>query len=529
MQANPLSLLTTTTNPGKPGTASAQSPASDAFARLLERQSQNAAGRNAGQTPLAATRQERSATSSRSDSQDKLAEASNSSSRSQSARSTTTDKRAETGRADGANGAAQNAATGAAGQSSSSQVAGNNASATDSANSGSQTNDASATANAAAAVANPAQAGKAGAEASGPAVPLNPLVLQIQQLTERSRLLADTVVALRTHPETLPASPEALVQALSDTPLEVSLPLELAPVEPEAMAPQALSADVLAQLTALGGTTQAAGTATELPAEAISAAASNRGAAALPVLPATQAAQAALAAQVSQDAEPTAPLSTAQPSTQTADDALLTPQNPAFAQAAAQALAGETAARAATAPDTRVSDAIQAAAAGLHASSTPVAASAGSQAISLVGTVTAPLGAPQWGHNFSQQVVRLSTGGPDGLRHIELRLDPPDLGPVRISLSLAGEQASAIFVSPHASVRQALEQALPQLQQALADAGIQLGHTSVGEQDQARDEALTQREGGGGAASHDAEAGNDAGVAVIAQRPAPRGLVDTFA
>src|SRR5690606_31331628 len=87
-------------------------------------------------------------------------------------------------------------------------------------------------------------------------------------------------------------------------------------------------------------------------------------------------------------------------------------------------------------PDTRVSDAIQAAAAGLNPGATPVATAGTTGLTALTGTVAAPLGAPQWGQHLSQQVVRLGTGGPDGMRHIELRLDPPDLGPVRISLSL---------------------------------------------------------------------------------------------
>ena len=55
--------------------------------------------------------------------------------------------------------------------------------------------------------------------------------------------------------------------------------------------------------------------------------------------------------------------------------------------------------------------------------------------------------------------------------------------------------ASASFVSAHASVRQAIETALPQLQQALAQAGISLGQTSVGEQ--AAQQQFAQNQGGG--------------------------------
>jgi hypothetical protein len=62
----------------------------------------------------------------------------------------------------------------------------------------------------------------------------------------------------------------------------------------------------------------------------------------------------------------------------------------------------------------------------------------------------------------------------------ELHLSPPELGPLQIVLTLNGnDQASAQFVSPHAPVREALEQALPRLQQMLADNGITLGNASV--------------------------------------------------
>gem|GEM_PF-581784 len=99
--------------------------------------------------------------------------------------------------------------------------------------------------------------------------------------------------------------------------------------------------------------------------------------------------------------------------------------------------------------------------------------------------VSTPLGHPKWGNDFSQQVAGFSQNLKNGLQTIEMRLDPPDLGPIRISLSLTDGVAQAMFISPHASVRNAVENALPQLQQQLAQAGISLGQTSVSDQGQA--------------------------------------------
>lgn len=62
----------------------------------------------------------------------------------------------------------------------------------------------------------------------------------------------------------------------------------------------------------------------------------------------------------------------------------------------------------------------------------------------------------------------------------QLHLNPPELGPLKISISLDQNQASAQFFSAHASVREALEVAMPRLREMLADSGITLGNASVG-------------------------------------------------
>ena len=132
---------------------------------------------------------------------------------------------------------------------------------------------------------------------------------------------------------------------------------------------------------------------------------------------------------------------------------------------------------------------------------------------------------PATGRDEQQRAPRVQTA--------ELRLDPPDLGPLRVSLNLADGVASASFVSAHASVRQAIETALPQLQQALAQAGISLGQTSVGEQ--AAQQQFAQNQGGGTQRQGSGLTGGAGDVVADASRPAsasPRNanaLVDTFA
>ena len=138
---------------------------------------------------------------------------------------------------------------------------------------------------------------------------------------------------------------------------------------------------------------------------------------------------------------------------------------------------------------------------------------------------------PAWGADLGRQIVVLSHDGGAGRQTAELRLDPPDLGPLRVTLSVNDGVASASFVSAHAAVRHAVEAALPQLQQALAQAGLSLGQASVGDHGaqsgfDMQQQAQGQSHGGHGDAPAEAEAG------VRMAAGAPRrgdGLVDTFA
>lgn len=146
--------------------------------------------------------------------------------------------------------------------------------------------------------------------------------------------------------------------------------------------------------------------------------------------------------------------------------------------------------------------------------------------------VGAPLQSPQWPSEFGRQFVSIAQGGHNMPHTAELRLDPPELGPLRITINISDNVAHAVFVSPHAGVRSAVENAMSQLQHSLAQAGISLGQTSVsdqGQSQQAFNESFgnSRRETSGGAVG---VAGVDGGVPQTATRSrAPDALVDTFA
>ena len=97
-------------------------------------------------------------------------------------------------------------------------------------------------------------------------------------------------------------------------------------------------------------------------------------------------------------------------------------------------------------------------------------------------TLSAPVQSQAWSNQLGQQLVQFARQG--GEQRIEMRLNPAELGPLSVTLKMTEQGAQAQFLSAHAPVRQALEQAIPQLREALAEQGISLGEASVGEQRQ---------------------------------------------
>ncbi|MBK7899025.1 MAG: flagellar hook-length control protein FliK [Azonexus sp.] len=142
-----------------------------------------------------------------------------------------------------------------------------------------------------------------------------------------------------------------------------------------------------------------------------------------------------------------------------------------------------------------------------------------------------PVAHPRWGDDLGNRVVWMARHDEQTAR---INVNPPELGPLQITLNLSGDQASASFTSPHAEVRQAIADALPRLREMLAGAGIDLGQTHVGAQ------AQHERSGNWPESPASPRFGNDAAI-LAATGDAPgggavplpmqrgRGMVDLFA
>ncbi|MCM2971609.1 flagellar hook-length control protein FliK [Larsenimonas suaedae] len=105
------------------------------------------------------------------------------------------------------------------------------------------------------------------------------------------------------------------------------------------------------------------------------------------------------------------------------------------------------------------------------------------------GVMNAQVGSDNWNGALGQHMIRMSA---QGQGQAELHLNPRDMGPLSISLKMDDQGAQAHFFSANAHVRSALETALPHLKEAMADSGIQLGQTSVSDQQQPQHFAFGQ-------------------------------------
>ncbi|MGE0386499.1 MAG: flagellar hook-length control protein FliK [Gammaproteobacteria bacterium] len=110
------------------------------------------------------------------------------------------------------------------------------------------------------------------------------------------------------------------------------------------------------------------------------------------------------------------------------------------------------------------------------------------------------------------------------VQQVQLNVHPPALGPIEVRLELQQDQTQVQFITHHGAARDAIENALPRLREMMAQAGLQLGDTSVFSQGSQRERTPeTYREPT--ARADDAVAEIDApGVAVRHGR----GLIDAY-
>jgi len=149
--------------------------------------------------------------------------------------------------------------------------------------------------------------------------------------------------------------------------------------------------------------------------------------------------------------------------------------------------------------------------------------------------VDTPVRDPAFGQELGQKIIWMAN---QDKQTAQITLNPPQLGPVEVSLKISGDQATAVFASPHAEVRDAIEAALPRLREMMGSAGLELGQANVSSQSfqqqaqaqqQAQQQSGNNGRGGGQGSGILAESGSASVQASGSISRQGNGLVDTFA
>lgn len=98
--------------------------------------------------------------------------------------------------------------------------------------------------------------------------------------------------------------------------------------------------------------------------------------------------------------------------------------------------------------------------------------------------VQVPVGKPEWGQAVSDKVMWMAS---QNIKSAEIQLDPPELGSLQVKIQIHGDQATVSFSTPHASVRELLDQNANRLREMFESENLDLVDVGVSDQSMAQD------------------------------------------
>jgi flagellar hook-length control protein FliK len=151
-------------------------------------------------------------------------------------------------------------------------------------------------------------------------------------------------------------------------------------------------------------------------------------------------------------------------------------------------------------------------------------------------TLNAPFGSADFAQALAEKVsMWVSSAKDDGAMTAELHLNPAEMGPINVKISLDGQSAHVDFAAAALETRQAIEASMPMLSSALSDVGLSLTGGDVSSQtsqQQAFSQAAAQAQAGrlaGGPTAGDTDADGLAMRPVSAPRAGRAGGLDLYA
>jgi flagellar hook-length control protein FliK len=125
-----------------------------------------------------------------------------------------------------------------------------------------------------------------------------------------------------------------------------------------------------------------------------------------------------------------------------------------------------------------------------------------SSSVPVAMTLAVPMRQANWGQAMAERVVWMTNAN---IQEAEIQLNPRELGPIGIKVTMNNDQANVSFVAQHASTREALEAAIPRLREMLSENGLQLGQSDVSQHSFKGREEQSEGTAGGNNPLHDDE------------------------
>lgn len=153
-------------------------------------------------------------------------------------------------------------------------------------------------------------------------------------------------------------------------------------------------------------------------------------------------------------------------------------------------------------------------------------------------TLAPAVNSPEFPQALAERVgMWVNAVGEDGTMSAELHLNPAEMGPISVKISLDGQSAQVDFAAANLETRRAIEASLPMLSASLDEAGFSLGGSGVS--DQSPQQQFNQASGqpggapawGGGSPGLDSSGGepHEGRMAAAAAQAGRRGGLDLYA
>ena len=154
------------------------------------------------------------------------------------------------------------------------------------------------------------------------------------------------------------------------------------------------------------------------------------------------------------------------------------------------------------------------------------------QTVALSQTNALPIHIPMGGKGWDQAVgERMLWMVGRQVQGAEVRITPPQLGPIDIRITIQNDQANVTFAAQHGVVREALEASIPRLREMLGENNLQLVNVDVNQRNNSEQRASNfsnqSSSGEQGTESHELE--DDEGIKNNVLTMQSDGLVDDFA